>query len=153
MATAWIVLTADDLNDYSVGAKVNALRTAALAAGQADPFTKVMTDIVAVMRAQIGSSGKNQVSLTANSLPPECKIYGCWLVIEAMQARLPGLSLKDEEKAMIDHAHAYMKSVAGGTTLVSEPVDPIDAGLQSGGSISVVSAPARKFTRETLDAL
>jgi hypothetical protein len=108
MGTAWIVITAAHLNDYSAGAKVNALRTAALAGGQADPFTNVSADVIARVRAQIGSNKTNQLSATANSVPPDLKTHTCWLIIQAMQGRLPGLKLTDDEKEMVKKAEDYL---------------------------------------------
>lgn len=149
----WIVITAANLGDYSVGAKVNALRTAALSSGQTDPFTRVMPDVVATVRTMIASASGNVLSGTANSIPPETKTYVCWLVIEAMQTRLPGLKLMDEERRMIDRAWQYFRDVAKGDIQVSAPDDPETPAVQSGPAISVVSSPDRLFTRNTLSSL
>lgn len=154
MGTAWIVITANHLNDYSAGAKVNALRTAALAGGQADPFLTVMPDVVARVRAQIGSNKTNQLSATANSVSPDLKTHTCWLIIEAMQSRLPGLKLTDEEKNMVKKAEDYLARVAKGDFLVLAPTDPLGTSpLEMGASAEVVSSTTRISTRETLDGL
>jgi len=150
MAT-WITIAATDLNDYSVGAKITALRTSALAAGQTDPFTRVMPDVAATVRTYLAAGGKNELSATANSVPPEAKTHFCWLVIEAMQARLMGLSLKDEERRMIDRAWQWFRDVADGKIGISAPDDPVASEVQAAASISVVSTNTRKFTRTTLD--
>jgi hypothetical protein len=149
MSAAWIVITASDLNDYSVAAKVSALRTAALAGGQTDPFDRVMPDVVATMRAQIGLN--NEVSATANSLPPEVKTHGCWLVIAALQARLPGLKLTDEEKEMVKEARRYMEKIAAGDIRVTEPTNPVDSGLQTG--TPSIAANDREVDRTTMDGM
>lgn len=150
---AWITIAATDLNDYSVGAKITALRTNALAAGQTDPFTRVMPDVAATARTYLSANGKNSLDATANSVPPEAKTHLCWIVIEAMQARLMGLSLKDEERRMIDRAWQYFRDVADGKIAISEPDNPIEAEVQAAASISVVSTNTRKFTRTSMDGL
>lgn len=150
---AWIVITATDLADYSVGAKVDALRTAALASGQSDPFTAVMPSVVATCRNYIAGRAGTQLSATADSVPPEAKGHTCWLIIESLQARLPGLRLTDEEKRMIDRAWSWYRDVAKGVLPVSTPDDPIEAPVQSPGRITLVSSSPRLATRETLGGL
>ena len=152
MAT-WITIDADDLSDYSVAAKITALRSSALAVGQDDPFDRVMPDVAATIRGMISAGGQNLLSSTANSVPPEGKTHFCWLVIEALQARLPGLALKEEERRMIDRAWQWLRDVAKGDIGVSTPDDPITAAMQSGSGISVVTANDRQFTRDKLAGL
>ena len=152
MAT-WIAITASDLDDYSVGAKVAALRTAALSSGQTDPFDRVMPDLVATVRAMIASASGNVLSDTENSIPPEIKGHVCWLVIEALQTRLPGLRLTEDERRMIDRAWQYLRDVARGDIKVSTPDDAATPEMQDGAAISVVSSPDRLFTRTTLSSL
>ena len=152
MAT-WTVITAADLSDYSVGAKVNALRSAALAMGQTDPFDRVMPDVVATVRGLIASSRRNELSATTDSVPPEAKTHVCWLVIEALQARLMGLTLKEEEKRMIDRAWQYFRDVAKGDIAVSMPDNPVVADVQQTSRISILTDNIRNFSRETLAGL
>lgn len=145
----WVTIVAEDLADYSVGAKVDALRQKALASGQTDPFDQIMTDVVATMRGLMSAGGRNQLSKLSDSVPPEAKTHFCWLVIEAMQARLPGLALKDEERRMIDRAWQWLRDVAKRDIAISQPDDPIDAPVQATGGISVVTSNTRLMTRET----
>jgi hypothetical protein len=149
----WIVIAAADLNDYSVGAKVNALRTAALSSGQTDPFLRVMPDVVATVRNLIASHSANQLSSTPNAVPPEAKMHVCWLIIEALQVRLTGLALKEDERKIIDRAWQYFRDVSKGIISVSTPADAMAAEVQAPGAISVVSAPDRVFSRSTLSGL
>lgn len=149
----WVAIVADDLNDYSAGAKVSALRSKALAEGQTDPFARVMPDVAATARGYLARGGQNQLSLTANSVPPEAKTHLCWLIIEALQARLPGLALKDEEKRMIDRAWQYLRDVAKGDIAIATPDDPTTPDVQAGSAITVVNAPERRFTRHRLEGI
>lgn len=140
-----------DLNDYLVGAQVNALRAAALAAGQADPFTNVMHDMASRIRLKIESCQRNQVSATPYTIPPECKWIACYLIIEAMQTRLPGLKLTEEQKGQTDRAYKELNLIAkceSAVTLPSDPLVPADA--QQGGAIEIASSSTRQFTRDKL---
>lgn len=149
----WVTITADDLADYSVGIKITALRTQALEEGQTDPFDRVMPDVAEIVRGYLARGGRNQLSETPNSVPPEAKAHFCWIVIEALQARLPGLSLQEEETRMIDRAWQWLRDVARGEIAISTPDDPIAAPVQSGGAITVVNAPTRKYTETGLDGV
>lgn len=133
---------------------MNALRTAALAGGQADPFTNVSADVIARVRAQIGSNKTNQLSATANSVPPDLKTHTCWLIIQAMQGRLPGLNLTADEKEMVKKAEDYLANVASGKFLVLTPTDPQGTSpLEMGAAAEVVSDTTRTATRAKLDGL
>src|ERR1043166_515200 len=110
--TVWIVITADDLNDYLVGAQMSALRTAALAAGQTDPFPRVMADVATRIRAEVRGCKANKVSNLVNSIPPDLKSDACALIIEKLQGRLAGFALTDEQKNAADNARNYLKRIA-----------------------------------------
>ena len=150
---AWIVITAEDLANYSVGEKITALRQEALDQNQGDPFTAVMPEVAAEARGYLSRGGQNQLSETANSVPPEAKRSFVWLVIQAMQTRLPGLSFSDEEKAAIEDAHRWFERVADGKIAISVPEDPVTPQVQAGGAIAVVSAPTRVFTSTALNGI
>ena len=150
---AWVTIDLDDLNDYSAGEKVAALVSAALAVGQTDPSVRVIPDVVAIARGYLAARGQNLLSATANSVPPEAKTHVCWLIIEALQARLPGLVLMDEERRMIDRAWEWLRDVAKGAISIATPDDPIVAEVQAPAAISVVEKPVRVTTRSTLSGL
>lgn len=151
--SAWITITAEDLNDYQVGAQVEALRTAALADNQADPFDNIAADVITRMRAEIQGHPSNRVSATAGTIPPDLKWVGCWLILEAMQTRLPGLELTEEQKRMIDDAHDYLKRVAKGEVPIETPNDPIAATVQTSSGIYVANSSTKAAGRNNLSGL
>lgn len=150
---AWITITSSDLNDYLVGAQVNALKTAALASGQTDPFPRVMADIVERARREIQACPTNKLSATASTIPPELKSQACYLIIEAMQARLPGLKLTEEQRTLISDAKDYLKRIAKCEIPITEPPDPLADQVQRQGDIELVTKPTRKATRDKLAGL
>ena len=146
---AWITITLTDLNDYLVAAQVNALNTSALAAGQTDRFTRLMADMVARVRVKIESCPRNQVSATPQTVPPELKWAACYLIIEAMQAAVPGLALTDGQRNLITRAHEQLMHIANGAEGVSLPPDPlVPADVQRGGQTELISATRRVARRE-----
>ncbi len=151
--SAWIVLTTTDLNDYVVAAQAAALRTAALAVGQTDPFPRVMADIASRIRQKIRSGGY-KVSVMANALPPELKWVGAYLVLEALQTRLPGLALNEDQKTQIERAVALLDRIADGKDEPSTPDDPEStADVQSPSFKPRITAPTREWTSANTDGL
>ena len=150
---AWVTIDSGDLADYSVGEKVTALITQALDVGQTDPSARVIPDVIAIARGYLAAQGRNVLSATANSIPPEAKTHVCWIAVEALQARLPGLMLTDEEKRMIDRAWEWLRDVAKGVIAISTPDDPIVPDVQAPSPIVVVDSPVRVMSRDKLAGL
>lgn len=150
-AVAWLLIVVENLNDYLVGAQMSALRSAALAAGQADPFTNIMHDRCNYVRNRI--SKLIDISATPYSVPPELKTTTCWLIIESMQTRIPQLKLSDDQKSLIARAYKDI-DIAGTNDLpISIPSDPETPAVQAGENVQLVSKPSRKATRSKLDGL
>lgn len=150
--STWIAIAADDLNDYLVAAQVNALRTAALGVGQTDPFSRVMTDIIERIRFKIQSCSANQLSAAVNTIPPELKWVACYLIIEALQVRIPALRLSEDQKTQVERAVAQLDRIAGCKDKVSQPDDAVQPDVTS-SPIEIVNKPTRSTTRETLDGI
>jgi len=150
-ATAWIVIVVDDLNDYLVSVQASALRTAALASGQADPFANIMHDRCNYVRNRI--SKLISISLTPYAVPPELKTTACWLIIESMQTRIPQLKLSDDQKSLIARAYKDLDIAATKDLPISMPTDPETPAVQSGNGLTQVSKPTRKTSRTKLDGL
>ncbi len=149
---AWINLAIDDLNDYLVGAQVNALQSAALAEGQDEPFPRVMQDRCNYIRNRI--SKRIQVSQTAYAIPPELKTCACMLIIEAMSGRLAmAIELTEDQRTMIRRAYTDLDIAGTEDFPISTPDDPIAPPVQSGGGISVASAATRPATSNTMGGL
>jgi hypothetical protein len=145
---AWLTIQLSDLNDYLVGAQVTALNSAALASGQSDRFTRVMTDVVSRIRVQIEGCPRNRVSATPLTVPPELKRAACQLIIGAMQAGLLGLKLTDDQREQIARAEDQLARIADGKETVSLPNDPLDPpDVQRGSRAQLVTRTRRIATR------
>ena len=155
----WVVITVNDLYPFLVAPQLNALRTAALATGQNDPFTDLLPIQAGRVRDYIVSNPRNRLSATANSVPPgTCVWCLCWLMIEALQVRIPSLKLTEDQKKEISNAKNELekirRAVANNQLLIPQPDDPIDNPPQAfGPNAYVVSSETRLATRETLVGL
>lgn len=150
---AWLVITTAHLDDYMIAAQAGALRTAALGAGQTDPFGRVMPDIAAYLRQRIRSGGFS-VSATASALPPEMKWAACYLILEALQTRIPGLSLTPDQKTKCEDAKRWIDRISSGTEEPSKPDDPEGTpDVQTSTFTPRITAPVREFTRANQDGM
>ncbi|MDB6022613.1 MAG: hypothetical protein JWQ04_2470 [Pedosphaera sp.] len=145
----WITISLTDLNDYLVGAQVNALNSTALASGQAARFTKVMTDMVNRIRTKIEGCPRNHISATPLTVPPELKWVACYLIIETLQAGIPGLLLTADQRNQIAKANEQLTRIADGKEVVSRPGDPLmPVDVQRGGQAQLLSSSRRIASRE-----
>jgi len=134
--TAWLNIVDTDLNDYLVGAQMNALRTSALATGQTNPFTRIMQDRCNYVRNRISS--RIQISETEYAIPPELKTCACMLIIEAMSGRLAvAITLTEDQVRMIERAYKDLEIAGTDRFPISDPDDPVSPSVQTGGGISV----------------
>lgn len=147
----WKIIAATDLNDYQVGAMMDALRTAALAEGQADPFDAIMHARCNYIRNRI--SKRIQISITPYAVPPELVTCACWLIIESMQTRVPGLSLSEDQKTQITRAYKDLDIAATDDLPVTTPDDPTTPAVQSGNAGKVVQKPSSTLTRDSMRGL
>jgi hypothetical protein len=149
---SWITLTAADLNAYLVAEQLTALRTEALAVGQADPFTEVMPDVVNMIRAYIASNPANQVDASALTLPPELKLDVSYLIIGPLLGRL-GIALTKDQSAALERAHSTLIALRDKKLVVSRPATPVEPDVQSATGVVLASSSTRQASRTSLSAL
>jgi hypothetical protein len=161
-STPWITIAESDLATYVVGLYGTAMTGAALASGQGDTFTPVMTDVVNEIRSAIrGGCVKNVtpivVSLTPLSIPPELKRHAMSLIIEGLADRLAraGIKLgKDAIEKTADRARAFIDLIRKGEQTVTMPPDPEQPDDQQRSAPStVVHASRRRYTGRKLRGL
>ena len=155
----WITLQSTDLNDYLVGAQATAIRTAALASGQSDTWTNVMTDVVNEIRSAIrGGCVKNLspilVSATPLTVPPDLKRTALVMIRHALQGRIPQLKLTDGQNKEMDNAMRLIERIQTGVATVTAPPDPLTPDDQQRGAPSmVIHADRRLASRRKLRGL
>lgn len=118
---------------------MTALRGSALGVGQSDPFSEHMPSIVAMVRAKIKACQENVLSETENSIPRSLKNITCLLIIEAMEGRLPGVSLTERQQKALERGVQDLKDVASCDLPVTLPDDPMEDNTQTGPNAEVIS--------------
>lgn len=149
---SWLTLTAADLNAYMVAEQLDALRTEALAPGQADPFAEIAPDVVAKVRAYIASNPANQVDADPAKIPPELRGDVCYLILAPLLIRLGG-SPTDAQQKQIEIAHTTLIALREKKLLVSQPANPIAPEVQGGSNVELASSTPRKATSRKLSCL
>jgi len=151
----WIVITRVDLDDYLLGAGMDAFSSAALEVGQTDPFLRIMPDVAARIRAEVRGCKANKVSNLANSIPPDLKTSACALIIEQMATRLSmGLPLTEAMKTAADKADKYLVRISRCEVPITEPDDPqTTSDVQNGSIIETVQEGNSGNSREELERL
>jgi hypothetical protein len=151
---SWGVIATTDLQAYLIDVQYQAIASGGTAIGQAAPFGVVMPDVVNTIRNIIAKKGK-PISVTANQVPPEARTHAIWLIIDALQTRIPGLIVTAEQKRHVDDAHAFILELGQPSFAVSLPSDPVYPDVDIGSGISVVSSSTslRTFSSRSMDGL
>ncbi len=150
---AWITITSTDLNDAKVAALVDALRTAALASGQADPTVEIIAGITAEIRSNIAGCRTNVLDIDATTIPRELKALACRMVVREAQSRLQ-LELNADEKTEQTRDDERLKAIRSCDLPVEAPDNPqTTPEVQRGGAAELVNTATRKTGRCQLDGL
>lgn len=143
----WIEIEVQDLYTYLAVAQVDALRKASI--GASDPVNEIIHDICSKVRANIGSYKKNVLSKRIYSVPPELKSVICILILEHLQARIPGFKLTEDQIRIVNDARMTVQKIARGEIYVSIP----DDGIYDGATVSVINARSKIVSECTMKGL
>jgi len=157
MPVSWITLTVAQLDTAKAAALVDALQTAALAAGQADPLPEIIGNVTARIRMEIAAGGRTVLDADVTKLPPGLKSLGLRMVLREGQSRLNAvgaLPLADDEKEEWRQDIRFLERIAKGEITVEASDNPETASsVQPRTARPSISEPARQFTREAQDGI
>lgn len=144
---AWAALTEADVLTVMSGPELEGIRAAALRAGQADPVAPTIVDVTDLVRGYIAVSS----SLGADgTLPSKLQTTALDIIASRIPQRVnrnPSQGRRDKEKEAI----RLLERVADGKFRVEEPTTKSE---ESTGSVTpVISAPKRRFTRDSQDGI
>ena len=150
MSNPWKTIAVTDLDGYLMSIQLDAIRTGGMRAGQADPFSIVMPNVVNTIRTTIAKRGK-PISATALTVPDEARSHTIWLIIDALQTRIPGLMVTNDQKRHVEDAKEFLAALGESDTAVSTPTDPMQPVVNIGAGVVVVSGSGKRFNRGSLD--
>lgn len=151
MPTPWITLTLAQLDTAKAAALVDALQTAALAAGQVDPMPEIITDVTTRIRMEVAAGGRTVLSADATKVPPSLKRLALRMVLREGQSRLNAagaLPLSEDERAEEKNDLRLLERIADGELTVETPDDPAATPtVQAASPSPLICARERRNTR------
>lgn len=152
---AWITPTTDTIKARISGAEFDALKSAALAAGQnANTLvTECLTRIVQLIRGYVG---RRYPLGEAGTIPDELTSALGSLWVYEFLTRVPGADklLNERRVKAYDDANRQLRDVSAGTFVIVPPVTEAPEAEQAGGpGITLASYSERQNTTAHLDGL
>jgi len=145
---AWVTITEAMLIKYVSGAEIDALRSAALAAGQVDPVDPTIDEITELVRGYIAACAENSMG-DAGTIPERLVSHACTLILCAIITRVPGYELDDDRAQAKKDALRLLEQVADCDYAIEDP----DTGEDTSGSIELVNYETRRATRTSMEGL
>ncbi len=90
----WIFLKPEDLTDYLAHEQVQLL--AQYSSAESKPLEHIIKDTCAYIQGQIPEK-LHPCPMATNHLPSACKTAACYIVIEALQSRIPDIQLTEDQ--------------------------------------------------------
>lgn len=138
---SWAALTEADVLTVMSSSELTTIRTTSLAGGQADPVQPTLDDVTSLVRSylakvvNLGSSG---------TIPSGARIAALDIFAVRLPMRVGGKGITDTRQKAYDKAIAYLEDIAKGTLRLEDDTDE---------RVTVVSAPDRQATRDTLSGM
>lgn len=142
---SWIAITPELVLGKFAGAEDEAARTAALAAGQADPVPDLIAQIVREVRGYVAACSKNNLG-PEGTIPDELLGAALNRLRFEMAGRLPGSPLMDEDRRTANaNALSMLRDAAACRIAIVQP-DTVTPEVVAGPAGELVR-PGRTRTR------
>lgn len=105
---SWIFLKPEDLTDYLAHDQIQLL--AQYSSAESKPLEHIIKDTCAYIQGQI-SEKLRPCPMATNHLPASCKLAACYLVIEALQSRIPDIQLTEDQIRNAQQARQSLESL------------------------------------------
>lgn len=143
----WVTITTDDLDNTKLAPLVSALRTAALASGQADPVAAITTTVIDRLRRTVAACRANRVDADTTRIPQSLKALACRMIIREAKDRLE-IELTDTERKAWDVDERELREIAACALPVDEADNAGAPAVQSTQPGPAIRARQKKFSRE-----
>jgi|GEM_PF-3399756 len=90
----WIFLKPEDLTDYLAHEQIQLL--AEYSSEESKPLDHIIRDTCAYIQGQIPEK-LHPCPMATNHLPASCKTAACYMIIEALQSRIPDIQLTEDQ--------------------------------------------------------
>ncbi len=147
----WIKIFPEDLEEALNKPQLDTLKAESLKSLKRDISTDIISTIVAKIRAEIATSGLNELDTDHSRIPPELKECALRLAVESLHLRVPSIELSAMQAKHADIARETLARIARGELVVSRPSFGVKTANPRRGFFA--AAPARKATRKTTEGL
>jgi phage gp36-like protein len=148
---AWITLVEADVVSRLSSPETAALKSAALATGQADPLAEIVSQVIQEVRGYVAAHRANQLG-AGETIPDRLKSAALALIRWRLVNRLPVKGLLTEERARErEEAITLLRDVAAGRFAIDAPTTLTDE-VES-ATAPAITARDRTFTRDDEDGL
>jgi len=150
---AWTEITEAFVLTKLSGPELSSLKTAALADGQANPLTEIISDVVKEVRGYVAGNPKNTLG-AGSTIPDELMIATLAIIRLEMLTRLPGLKglITPERVDAARSGEERCKDAARGLIAIEQPATASDQVI-AGPSIQLVESRTRTATRAKMEGL
>ena len=148
---SWPTITEDDLRSSINVEEDAAIRAAALAVGQGDPYISVKRQITDLFRNAIRSGAGNHLDPDPTTLPASAIFHAVAKIRYRLLTRFCSALLDDDRRTENKEAESWLKEVRRGIEKIEQPGDAPSSG--SVPSITLMSNHQRQATRENLAGL
>ena len=143
----WISISPADLNTTKLADLVEALRTIALAPGQADPAEEIISAVVLRLRAEIKGCQTNRLDADPAKIPGDLKDLAMRMILRQMQSRLRQ-KLNDDEKEEQRNDLRYLERIAQCKVPVAMPENPVEGAVQALAPSPSITPKNLQFRRQ-----
>jgi len=137
---SWIYIDEDAVLTRLAGTELDAYRTKALAAGQADPLPEIIDGAVQEARSRIAACAKNELG-DAGTIPDGLLHHLLAIIRYRLLTRIP-INIREERRTEYQDALAFFREVADCQVAIEHP----DSGEASQSPRPLITPKTRKFT-------
>lgn len=116
----WTEIKLKDLSPYLFASQIKAL-CQLKEEGEDDPLPVIIEDTVARVRAEIAANPKNRLCENEHTVPQELKAVTCYLILESLQGRVPGLVMGKDQARLAHEGRRFLVRVSKGLVPIMGP--------------------------------
>lgn len=149
----WIELTEDEVLTRLSGPEVAALKSSALADGQADPLPAIIAGAIREVRGRVAACASNTLG-EGDTIPDELKDHALAIIRYRLCTRLPKMKalLDDLRVKEYEDAMGALRDAAACKFAIEQP-DAVSDERVAGPAVELVSSRERRATRQKMEGL
>ena len=151
MKENWIILKAEDLHAYLLPEQLTSLTKRV----NDSVLEQIFEDVAMRVRAEVHAYEENFLDDDPLAIPPVMRKSACYLAIEALQGRIPSVTLNNDQKFRIKEAYSFLKRVAKGEVKIPMPKNFVHdhVGYASHARMQAIERKSKRVNKNNLKGL